>query len=161
MVSIVVAQGSNRVIGRDGRLPWHLPADLRRFKAMTSGHAVVMGRKTFESLPDAVRPLPNRRNVVLSRDARYAAGPGVATAADLRAALELCDGTCFVIGGGQVYEEALPLAGRVYSTEVDAAPDGDVYFPPLPAARWRCVEESVPHEENGSRFVFRTYDRVP
>ena len=161
MVSIVVARASNRVIGHDGRLPWHLPSDLRRFKQMTTGHAVVMGRKTFESLPAAVRPLPDRRNIVLSRDRGYAAGADVATAGDLPAALELCEGSCFVIGGAEVYAEALPLAARVYSTEVDADPSGDVFLPPLPEGRWQCVDESAPQLENGHRFVFRTYERRP
>ena len=161
MVSILVAQGANRVIGRDGRLPWHLPSDLRRFKELTTGHAVVMGRKTFESLPAAVRPLPGRRNVVLSRDPAYAAGADVATAGDLPGALELCGGSCFVIGGAEVYAEALPLAARVYSTEVDADPSGDAFFPPLPGGRWQCVGESDPQLENGHRFVFRTYERRP
>ena len=160
MISILVAQARNRVIGRDGRLPWHLPTDLRRFKTLTTGHDVVMGRKTFESLPEAVRPLPNRRNIVLSRNPGFAPGPGVATATDLAAALALCDRECFVIGGAEVYAEALPLADRVYSTEVDADEEGDVFFPPLPDGEWLCVEESGPGLEDGRRFVFRTYARV-
>ena len=159
MISIVVAQGSNRVIGVDGRLPCHLPSDLRRFKQMTTGHAVVMGRKTFESLPAAVRPLPQRRNIVLSRNAAYEAGPGVATAGDLEAALELCEGSCFVIGGAEVYAQALAVAGRVHTTDVDADPPGDAFFPPLADGHWRCVEESDPRVENGHAFVFRTYER--
>ena len=161
MVEILVARAANGVIGRDGRLPWHLPSDLRRFRELTTGHAVVMGRKTFESLPAAVRPLPERRNIVLTRNPGYAPGAGVETAGDLASALELCDGSCFVIGGEQVYAEALPLAERVHCTEVAAEPDGDAYFPPLPDEDWRPVEESEPLHENGHSFVFRTYERRP
>jgi dihydrofolate reductase len=160
VISILVAQARNRVIGRDGRLPWHLPTDLRRFKTLTTGHTVVMGRKTFESLPEAVRPLPDRRNVVLSRNPAFAPGPGVVTAPDLAAALALCGRDCFVIGGAEVYAETLPLADRIYSTEVDADEEGDVFFPPLVPREWTCVEESGPGHEDGRRFVFRTYDRV-
>jgi dihydrofolate reductase len=158
MVSIVVAQGSNRVIGVDGGLPWHLPADLRRFRDLTTGHAVVMGRKTYESIPARFRPLPGRRNLVISSDPGCA--PGAEVFPSLPAALEACEGSCFVIGGGQVYAEAARLAGRCYVTEVDAAPAGDVFFPELAEEEWRCVEESEPMSENDHTFVFRVYDRA-
>lgn len=157
MVSIVVAQGSNRVIGVEGGLPWHLPSDMRRFRDLTMGHAVVMGRKTFESIPDRFRPLPGRRNVVISSNVRY---DGVEMAPTLAAAVRACDGNCFVIGGGQVYAEALGIADRCYVTEVDAAAQGDTFFPQLPDAEWRCVEESEPISENDHSFVFRVYDRA-
>jgi dihydrofolate reductase len=157
MVSIVVAQGSNRVIGVSGGLPWHLPSDMRRFRELTMGHAVVMGRKTYESIPERFRPLPGRRNVVISSGARY---DGAEVFPTLAAAVEACDGACFVIGGGQVYAEAMAIADRCYVTDVDHAPDGDTFFPQLPAADWRCVEESEPLSENDHNFVFRVYDRV-
>jgi dihydrofolate reductase len=156
-VSIVVAQGSNRAIGFRGALPWDLPSDLRRFRELTMGHAVVMGRKTYESIPERFRPLPGRRNLVISRSASY---DGAEVLPTLAAALEACDGSCFVIGGGQVYAEAAPLADRCYVTDVDAAPEGDAFFPELAAEEWRCVEESEPLLENGHGFVFRVYDRA-
>jgi dihydrofolate reductase len=156
VVALVVAYSANRVIGRDGGLPWHLPGDLKRFKALTTGHAVVMGRRTYESLPAAFRPLPNRRNVVLTSDPAYRA-EGAEVVGDLEAALA---GDCFVIGGGDVYAQALPHAGRVYATELEAEIDGDTYFPPLPAAEWRCVERSERVVEDGHGYRFSVYDRV-
>jgi dihydrofolate reductase len=157
MVSIVVAQGSNRVIGVEGGLPWRLPSDLRRFRDLTMGHPVVMGRKTYESIPEKFRPLPGRRNLVVSSSARY---DGAEVFPTLASAVQACDGTCFVIGGGQVYAEALGIADRCYVTDVDHAPDGDTFFPQLPDTDWRCVEESEPLSENDHNFVFRVYDRA-
>jgi dihydrofolate reductase len=159
VISIVVAHASNGVIGRDGGLPWHLPADLRRFRELTTGHAVVMGRRTFESLPPAFRPLPKRRNIVLSRSAGYEAH-GAEVFASLEEALAACGRDCFVIGGELTYRQALPLAERVYATRVEAEPEGDAVFPSLPERDWRCVETSDPLDENHHRFTFRTYERV-
>jgi dihydrofolate reductase len=157
-VSIIVAQGSNRVIGASGGLPWHLPSDMRRFRELTMGHAVVMGRKTWASIPERFRPLPGRRNLVVSSD------PGCASEAEvfpsLAAALQACDGSCFVIGGGQVYAEAMAIADRCYVTDVDHAPDGDTFFPELPASDWRCVEESGVLSDSSHSFVFRVYERA-
>ena len=156
-VSIVVAQGSNRVIGLEGALPWHLPSDLRRFRELTMGHAVVMGRKTYESIPERFRPLPGRRNLVISRSASY---EGAEVFPTLAAAIEACDGSCFVIGGGRVYAEAAALADRCYVTDIDVAPVGDTFFPELAPNEWRCIEESEPLSENDHSFVFRVYDRA-
>lgn len=159
MIAIVVAQGSNRVIGAGGELPWRLPTDMRRFRELTTGHPVVMGRKTFESIPDRFRPLPDRRNIVISSNPDYSA-EGAEVFGSLDAALGACDRRCFVIGGGQIYELATPLADRIYLTDVEAAPPGDAFFPELAADDWRCVEESERIEENDHAFVFRTYDRA-
>ena len=159
MLSIVVARARNNVIGSGGELPWHLPTDMRHFRTLTSGGTVIMGRKTYESIPDAFRPLPNRRNMVLTTNADYAA-PGAEVFPALAAALEACGGEAFMIGGSRVYAQALPLADRVYLTDVQAEPDGDAFFPDLPAEGWRCVEESTPVAENGHEFVFRTYERA-
>ncbi len=160
MIAIVVAQARNRVIGADGGMPWHLPTDLRRFREITTGATVVMGRRTYASIPERFRPLPGRRNVVLSTDPAYDPGPGAEVAPSLEAALERCGRRCFVIGGGQVYDQALAHADRLYVTDVDAEPEGDAFFPALDPAGWRCVEESEPAAENGHAFVFRTYDRA-
>jgi dihydrofolate reductase len=157
-VSIVVARGSNGVIGCDGGLPWDLPSDLRRFRELTAGGTVVMGRKTYESIPERFRPLPGRRNLVISSDPGCA--PGAEVVPSLAAAIEACEGSCFVIGGGRVYAEAATLADRCYVTDIDAAPVGDTFFPELAVNGWRCVEESEPLSENDHSFVFRVYDRV-
>jgi dihydrofolate reductase len=157
MVSIVVAQGSNRVIGLEGALPWHLPSDLRRFRELTMGGTVVMGRKTYESIPEKFRPLPGRRNLVISSSARY---EGAEVFPTLAAALDACGRDCFVIGGGQVYAEAMAIADRCYVTDVDHAPDGDTFFPELADTDWRCVEESDVLSDSGHSFVFRVYDRA-
>jgi dihydrofolate reductase len=156
VIACVVAHSRNRVIGRDGDLPWHLPADLRRFRELTSGSTVVMGRRTYESLPERFRPLPDRRNLVLSRDPAYTA-PGAESFPDLGSALAACSGDCFVIGGGATYAEALSVADRVYATEIDAEVEGDTYFPELTG--WRRVETSEPSVENGHAFTFSTYVR--
>ncbi len=158
MVSIVVALSSNRVIGRDGALPWRLPTDLEHFRALTTGHAVVMGRKTYESLPARLRPLPQRRNVVLSSSPSYEAR-GAEVFADLESALEACGHDCFVIGGGQTYVQALPFTERVYATHVDGDVTGDAFFPELSPAVWRCAEHSDPIAENDELFTFAVYER--
>jgi dihydrofolate reductase len=158
VLSIVVARSRNGVIGRDGGLPWRLPTDLERFRELTYGSAVLMGRRTFESLPAAFRPLPGRRNIVLSSDPAYAPSD-VEVMRDLGSALEACGAGGFVIGGSVTYRDTLPLVGRVYATEIDEDVDGDVFFPELSADEWRCVERSTPIRENGRRFSFCTYER--
>jgi dihydrofolate reductase len=156
VVALVVAHSGNRVIGREGGLPWRLPGDLKRFRELTTGQTVIMGRRTYESLPDAFRPLPDRRNVVLTSDPAYRAD-GAEIAGDLDAALVA---PCFVIGGGEVYAQALPRAQRVYATELEAEVDGDTFFPPLPVAEWRCVERSERIVEHGHAYTFAIHDRV-
>jgi dihydrofolate reductase len=135
-VSLIAAVADNGVIGRDGRLPWHLPADLRRFRELTTGHHVIMGRRTHESIG---RPLPGRTNVVLSRNPAYRPD-GCRVVASLEAALEIArtagDDEVFVIGGSDVFEAALPAADRIYLTRVHASIPGDVAFPALDSTRW-------------------------
>jgi len=156
VVALVVAHSANRVIGRDGGLPWRLPGDLARFRALTTGQTVVMGRRTYESLPDAFRPLPDRRNVVLTSQPGYRAD-GAEVVRDLDTAL---GAPCFVIGGGEVYAQALPHAQRVYATELEADVDGDTFFPALPAGDWRCVDRSERIVEDGHAYTFAIHDRV-
>jgi dihydrofolate reductase len=151
VIAIVVAYSENRVIGRDGDLPWRLPTDLKRFKELTTGGTVVMGRRTWDSLPERFRPLPNRRNVVVSRNGCDA--PEVC-----RSVEEALGEDCFVIGGGQVYAQALPRADRVYATEVAGVVEGDVHMPEL-GPEWREAERSDPIEENGHVYSFVTYER--
>jgi dihydrofolate reductase len=159
LIAIVVAHAANRVIGRDGALPWRLPSDLRRFRELTSGHTVLMGRRTYESLPDAFRPLPDRRNLVLSRDRGYRPA-GAEVFDSLEEALAACDGDCFVIGGEVTYRDALPLCERLYATEIDVELEGDAFFPALEEGEWRLVEDAGRQVENELGFAFRTYERA-
>ena len=160
MLSIVVAMARHRVIGRAGTLPWHLPADLARFKAITMGKPIVMGRRTHASIG---RPLPGRRNIVLSRDPSYVA-PGCEVFTSLPIALSaLVDSPeVMVVGGAALYAEALPLCERLYLTEVEADVDGDVFFPVLDLGDWRevSVERHAADARNAYSFCFRVFARV-
>ena len=159
MLSIIVAMSENRVIGRAGTLPWHLSADLKRFKKLTMGHAIVMGRKTYESIG---RPLPGRASIVLSRDPEYVIA-GTDVVENLEQALaKTKEEEVFVIGGAQLYEIALPLAERLYLTEVGTTIDGDVFFPTCDWSQWELVE-SLPlqiDEKSGLPYCFKTYHRT-
>jgi dihydrofolate reductase len=158
LLSIVVARSRNGAIGRDGGLPWRLPTDLKRFRELTWGSTVLMGRRTFESLPDAFRPLPGRRNIVLSADPAYAPRDAEVMR-DLDSALAACAAGGFVIGGSVTYRDTLPLVNRVYATEIHEDVPGDAFFPELSPEEWRCVDRSAPICENGRRFSFCTYER--
>jgi dihydrofolate reductase len=159
-VGLVWAQAANGVIGAAGGLPWHLPEDLARFKALTTGTTVVMGRTTWESLPAAVRPLPGRRNVVLTRQPGFEA-PGADVLPSLEEALA-STGPVWVIGGGTVYRAALPLADLAVVTELDRAYEGDVTAPDLDGA-WRVTArdpaEGWHESRSGQRFRVVTYAR--
>lgn len=148
-----------RLIGRDGDLPWRLPNDLKHFKRHTLGKTVLMGRKTWVSLG---RPLPERENWVLTRDAGFVA-PGARVFADLDAALaEHRNGELMVIGGAQLYRQTLPLAQRIYLTEVDAVVDGDTHFPAIDRSQWREVSrESFPADERHAHgYAFVELERI-
>lgn len=160
MTALVVAVADNGVIGGENRLLWHLPLDLKHFKQLTQGHPVVMGRKTYESIG---RPLPNRRNIVITRQAGWQA-EGCETAASVPQALELArttDEQVFVIGGGEIYRQALPAADVVYLTEVHHAFEGDVTFPDLTASEWReeTRQRHEPDEKHAHAFSFVTLRR--
>ena len=137
-IALVVAMADNGVIGRGGTLPWHLPDDLKHFKTITLGKPVLMGRRTFESIG---KPLPGRRNLVLTRG-RLALAEGVEAVASIEAARALVPGASelCVIGGAAVYEQSLPVAARLYLTRVHGDVTGDVYFPPWDVAGWRELE---------------------
>jgi dihydrofolate reductase len=160
MVSLVAAVARGGVIGRDNAIPWRIPEDLARFRDLTTGHAVVMGRRTWDSLPDRFRPLPGRRNIVLTRDPEWRAD-GAERAGSLAEALALVEGApqVFVIGGGQLYAEALPLADELLLTEIDSEIEGDTLFPPWERASF----DEVSREENvsvtGLPFAFVSYRR--
>jgi dihydrofolate reductase len=159
-IVIIVAVARNRVIGRDNQLIWNIPEDMAHFKALTAGHTVVMGRKTWESLPPRFRPLPGRRNIVISRQADYAA-PGADVTNSLESALQLAADvdTVFIIGGEQIYTQAMALADRLEITEVDLEPKGDAWFPEIPATDWLLTAKEAPPSNSGTRFAFLTYRR--
>lgn len=139
-IAIIVAMTKDRVIGRAGGLPWHLSADLRRFKQLTMGHSIVMGRRTYESIG---RCLPGRTTIVVTRQADFPLPDGALRAATLDQALQFGsqDDTIFIIGGGQLYGIALPLATALYITWVEANIPGDTYFPEVDFSQWRLTEE--------------------
>jgi dihydrofolate reductase len=149
-ISLIVAMSTNRVIGRAGELPWRLSADLRRFKRLTMGHAIIMGRRTFESIG---RALPGRRSIVVSRQRGFSAD-GVQVATSPEEALRMVgeDSEVFFIGGAEIYRQALPLAGRLYLTRVNANVPGDTYFPPLDLSNWRLVEASHHAADDKNEF---------
>lgn len=159
VLAIIAAVARNGVIGADGRLPWRLPADLRHFKMLTSGHAVIMGRRTWDSLG---RPLPNRQNIVVTRQAALVL-EGAAVAHSLGDALgrvQLAP-PAFCIGGGELYREALDVADTVYLTEIEGEFDGDVTFPQLATPQWLEVARERPSDDAaaGPRYAFVTYRR--
>ncbi len=150
-VAIIAAIGRNRALGLKGKLLWRLPDDMQRFKEITAGHPVIMGRKTWESIPSKFRPLPERTNIVVTRQAGYEAAGAivVGSLADARAAAARAPGAdeIFVIGGGEIYTEALPTADRLYLTLVDDAPEADSFFPPYEKefiVREEALGEGVP-----------------
>jgi len=157
VLTLIAAVARNGVIGIDNRLPWHLPADLQHFKALTLGNTVIMGRKTWESLPAKFRPLPGRRNVVVTRDGSYRA-EGAVVALSLPAAIEAAEtGEAFVIGGAELYAAALPLADRLELTEIDAAFEGDTHFPAIAPHRWRETARETHRAEAGFDYAFVSY----
>ena len=160
MISIIVAASANNVIGSQGDLPWRLSDDLKRFKAMTMGKPIVMGRKTWESIG---RPLPGRQNIVITRQADFQAD-GCDVVSSPRAALAAAGGAdeIMVIGGSQVYALFLPDAERLYLTRVHAKIEGDAYFPEIRESEWRLVsdEDHAADDRNAFDFSFRTYERT-
>ena len=159
-VGLIWAQSTSGVIGRDGGIPWRLPEDQARFKELTMGHTVVMGRLTWESLPVKVRPLPGRRNVVVTRQADY-----LADGAEVMTTLEdaLTGDENWVIGGGQIYALALPIATRCEVTEIDVdlpRDDGDALAPVLDEA-WACTDGEWLTSSSGLRYRYHSYERTP
>ena len=158
-VTLIVAMAKNRVIGINNTLPWHLPADLKHFKSLTMGHHIVMGRKTYESIG---RPLPGRTSVVVTRNADYAPSE-VVVVNSLEAAISACgdDAEIFVIGGAELFRQALALADRIYLTEIDANIDGDAHFTELDLNSWQETGRvnHVPDEKNLYHYHFLVYDR--
>ncbi|MGB1309879.1 MAG: type 3 dihydrofolate reductase [Leucothrix sp.] len=160
IISMISAMAQNRVIGLDGKMPWHLPADLAHFKRSTMGCPVIMGRKTFDSIG---RPLPGRMNIVLSRSAGLSLS-GCEVVATLDNAFELVKGEeeVFIIGGQQLYQQALPLAQRLYLTHIDAQFEGDTYFPDYTQICWSqsLIKAHLADEKNAWPYQFEILERV-
>jgi dihydrofolate reductase len=160
LISLVVAASTNNVIGVAGGLPWHLSDDLKRFKALTTGKPIVMGRKTFESIG---RALPGRQNIVITAQHDYtAAGCDVVGSPEAAIAAAPGGGEIMVIGGGEIYRLFMPLAARIYLTRVDVDVDGDTFFPALTTRVWResAREEFSASDRNDHDFTLITYERV-
>ncbi|TXF75186.1 dihydrofolate reductase [Chryseobacterium sp.] len=160
MTTIVVAMGQNNEIGADNQLLWHLPKDLKYFKEMTTGHPIIMGRKTYESIG---KPLPNRTNIVISRKKDWFE-EGILIVGSVKEALKFAkkiDEEVFIIGGGKIYEQTIDLVDRLAVTEVDATLAADVFFPKIDGKIWQKTEESCHEkdEKNGYNFCFQTYER--
>ncbi|MGB4811728.1 MAG: dihydrofolate reductase [Methylophilaceae bacterium] len=154
-LSLIVACANNRVIGINNTLPWHLPEDLKRFRALTTGHHIIMGRKTYESLG---RLLPNRTTVIVTRNPTYAV-EGALMASSLEAAIALCkhDNEPFLIGGAELYQQGLVLATKLYVTQVQLEVQGDAFFPQLDVSCWQLVEKIERVSESGLRFADLIY----
>ncbi len=154
-LSIIVAVAGGNAIGRKGDLLFHISEDLRQFKAVTMGHPIIMGRRTFESFPNGA--LPGRRNIVITRQSDYSV-PGAEVVHSLQEAIDAAADAeeAFVIGGGEVYRQALPLCGRLYLTEIDAeVPDADTFFPEIDRSEWEIDSESEPKTDPRTGVVFR------
>ena len=164
-LSLIAAVANHGVIGREldgvGTLPWHLPEDLKHFRAITTGKPVIMGRKTWESLPEKFRPLPGRLNIVISRSPSYLA-PGATVTDSVGRALKACGGAeeAFVIGGAELYRQAIGDATQLILTEIDLdVADGDAFFPPIDVDRWQEKSRSSHVAANGLNYAFVIYGR--
>lgn len=162
-ITLIVAKAKNNVIGKDNQLIWKLSADLKRFKNLTSGHPILMGRKTFDSLG---KPLPNRTHLIITRNPDFQAPEGHYAFPSVEDAFIFCNKTgvenLFIIGGGQIYQDTINLCDRLEITEVDAEPEGDTFFPEIDQKIWRETErENYPADEkNEFPFSFVTYEKI-
>ena len=158
MLTIIAAASENNALGKDNQLLWHLPEDFKRFKTLTSGHYIIMGRKTFESFP---KPLPNRTHLIITRQPDYQAPEGCIVVSSLEKAMELCPANeeAFVIGGGEIYQQALDVVDKIDVTRVHTTLDADTFFPEIDTNIWKLVfEEFHPKDEKHAfDFTFLTY----
>ncbi len=156
MIKIIVAISKNRVIGDSNKLIWHLPSDLKRFKEITTGHPIVMGRKTYQSIG---RPLPNRRNIIVTRDEEFEV-EGCEVVNSIEEALLLTNSDCFIIGGGEIYKQSLNLAEQIYMTQIDEEFEGDTTFPELDRSWYVSKKEDfLSDEKNPYNYSFTFYER--
>jgi dihydrofolate reductase len=157
IVSLIAAVSKNNVIGKNNDLPWHLPNDMKYFMQTTKGHCVLMGRKNYESLPEKFRPLPNRTNILVTRQANYHA-PGCTIfntiAEGVNYAQEKDETELFVIGGAEIYSGTLPIADKLYITEINANIDGDTFFPQIDKTKWREISRTPNNTDDRHKFAF-------
>lgn len=156
MLTLIAAISSNNCIGKNGELPWHIPEDLAHFKSLTNGHTVLMGRKTWESIPEKYRPLPGRKNIVISRSTAYEVPPGVEVFDSIEHALEAhSDDDVYIIGGASMYEATIGIADALEITHVDREVDGDTFFPDIDMSVWHEVSR-----KGHDGFSFVRYEKV-
>lgn len=165
IISLIAALSKNRVIGRNNDLPWHLPDDMKYFMQTTKGHHTIMGRKNYDSIPEKFRPLPNRTNIVVTRQQGFKA-PGCLVVNNLEKGLEIArengEKEVFIIGGSDIYALGIPYAHRLYLTEIDAVIEGDTFFPDVTVQEWRETSRK-PHtadERHLYKFDFVVYDKI-
>lgn len=162
LISAIAAISSNRVIGKNNQIPWHLPADLKFFMHTTQNHHVLMGRKNYQSIG---KPLPRRTNVIITRDPFFVS-TGCVVVHSIEEAIQIAyengEQEAFIIGGGQIYEQAMPFVSKIYLSEIDLEIDGDVFFPELDPAEWIVQSEEfrAPDERNKHAFTIRVYNRL-
>lgn len=164
-ISLIVAAGLNNEIGKNNTLIWHLPADMKFFKEKTTGHCIITGRKNYESIPLKFRPLPNRTNIVITRQANYDA-PGAIVVDSLEAGINkaktISDGEIFIIGGGDIFKQSLHLVDTIYLTRIDHSFEADVFFPEINWKEWKEVSKvkGVRDEKNPYDFTFYVYKKI-
>lgn len=157
MKIIIAAAGIENELGKDNQLIWHLPKDFKRFKDLTTGHPIIMGRKTFESLP---APLPNRKHIIISRNNKFTA-PGCIVVSSLKEAFKIVNNktTLYIIGGGEIYAQSIPFADKIELTRVHHSFDADTFFPEIKSDEWVCIhkEEHPADQKHAFGFTFETY----
>ncbi|CAN5498501.1 dihydrofolate reductase [soil metagenome] len=165
MISIIVAVANNNVIGKDNTLIWHLPADMKFFKEKKTGHCIITGRKNYESIPEKFRPLPNRTNIVITRQENYSA-PGAIVVNSIEKAIqkakETADEEIFIIGGAEIYKQSLHLVDRIYLTQIHETFEGDAFFPELTSDKWTETAriKGFTDEKNKHEHDFLTYEKI-
>jgi len=162
MITIIAAAAENNALGKDNQMIWHLPDDFKRFRALTTGHYIIMGRKTFESLP---KLLPNRTHVIITRQQDYPVPEGCIRVNSLEEAIKACpqDETIFIIGGGEIYKQSMAIADTIELTRVQTAPEADAFFPEITPNEWQLVSEEFHPKDEKHAFDFRflRYKRLP
>lgn len=157
IISLIAALTENRVIGKNNDLPWRLPDDMKYFMKTTTGHHVIMGRKNYDSLPANFKPLPNRTNIIVTRQLNFVA-KGCTVVNSIKAGIEIAKSNkeeeLFIIGGAQIYEQALPMAHRLYLTEIKAEVNGDTYFPKIDRNQWKEISRVAHAADEKHRFAF-------
>jgi dihydrofolate reductase len=158
MLTIIAAASENNALGKDNDLVWHLPNDFKRFKALTTGHYIIMGRKTFESFP---KPLPNRTHIIITRQKDYVVPEGCIVVSSLKRAVEICpeNEEIFIIGGGQIYKQSIDNADKIELTRVHTTIDADTFFPEIDTEKWKLINEEFhsKDEKHQYDFTYLTY----